>query len=109
MVVGIQVVGFIFGIGMLFLSYLYFRKKEFGPRDFAVWVLVWIIFLIAVMFPKTVNVLLDTLGIVSALWLFTIAALLFLFALVFHLHVSVRKGQRKLEKVVKKVALKKVK
>src|SRR3989344_2297566 len=100
MVVGIQIVGIIFGIGMLFLSYLYFRKKEFGPRDFAIWVIVWIIFLIAIMFPKTVNVLLDTLGIVSALWLF---------ALVFHLHVSVRKGQRKLEKVVKKIALKKVK
>jgi len=109
MVVGIQVVGFIFGIGMLFLSYLYFRKKEFGPRDFAVWFLVWIIFLIAVMFPKTVNILLDTLGIVSALWLFTIAAFLFLFALVFYLHVSVRRSQKKLETVVKKVALKKVK
>ncbi|QQG38525.1 MAG: DUF2304 domain-containing protein [Candidatus Woesearchaeota archaeon] len=109
MVVGIQIIGIIFGIGMLFFSYVYFRRKDFGPRDFLFWVIIWLAFIYAVSFPKQLNILLDTLGIVSALWLFTIVAFLILFALVFYLHVIVRRNQMKLGFLVKKLALKKIK
>jgi len=61
--IGIQIVGLIFGLIMIYFSYVYFRRKEFSPRDFIMWGAVWTAFIIAILFPQKLNIFLDTLKI----------------------------------------------
>jgi len=107
--IGIQIVGLIFGLVMIYFSFINFKRKEFSPRDFIIWGTIWVIFMIAIIFPQKLNIFLETLKITSALWLFTILGFLFLFAMVFYLHAISRRNQRKIESLVKKIALEEAK
>lgn len=109
MLIGIQIVGLVFGLIMFYFSYVYFKRNEFSPRDFIIWGGIWLVFIITILLPQKLNIFLDKLKIAGAMWFFTISGLLFLFALVFYLHVAVRRSQRKVEILVKKIALKKIK
>lgn len=103
-----QIVGVIFALGMLFLSYLHFKRKEFFLTDLIVWIIVWLGFVIVVVFPESVKFVFQSFSIQGPLWFITITAIIFLTILVFYLHYTVRKGQLKLAELVKKTALKPV-
>ncbi|MBW3003619.1 DUF2304 family protein [Candidatus Woesearchaeota archaeon] len=105
MVMLLQIVGVLFALGMMFLTYLHFRRKEFYVSDLIVWVLIWFGFIFVVLFPEVFRIVLQTFAIQGPLWFITIAAIIFLTILVFYLHFTVRKTQRKVRHMVKAVAL----
>lgn len=109
MVMLIQIAAVVLALGMIFMTYLHFKRKEFFVSDFIVWALIWIGFIFVVLFPESSKVILETFAIQGTLWFITIAAIIFLTVLVFYLHFTVRLMQRKLSLVVKNVALKPVK
>lgn len=104
MILGIQVVGLFFGFVMLYLSHLYYRREEIRGIDFALWCSVWVAYLYAVMFPQALNVFLETLGVISAMDLFTIVSFMVAFTIIFSLYKTVRQLQRKIEKLVISIA-----
>jgi len=106
MVLGIQIIGIVFAIGMIFLTYLYYRRKDFNIKDFSVWMIAWVIFLIAAIFPNTLNSVLESLRIYSVFDVFIVGGFIFITSIVFYLYRITRRNQKKLEKVVKKIALK---
>ena len=106
MVVLLQLAGVVIALGMMFLTYLHFRKKEFRFSDLLVWLLVWMGFVLVVVFPESVNFVLESFSIQGALWFITIISIVFLTILVFYLHSSVRVTQKMLNDMVKEVALK---
>jgi len=106
MVLGIQLVGIIFGVAMIYLAFLYYKKRDFTINDFTIWLIVWILFIIAVIFPQGLNYFLEELGVISAMQLFTIMGFIFIFATVFYLFVLERRSQRKLARIVKAIAIK---
>lgn len=109
MVVGIQLFGILFGIAMIYFAFLYYKKKDLTINDFIVWILVWIFFIFAVLFPQKLNVFMETLGVIGAMQLFAVVGIVFLSAVVFYLYTRVRKNQKQLAKIVKEIALKEVK
>jgi len=98
--------GILFGIAMIYFAFLYFKKKDLTINDFIVWIIVWLLFILAVSFPQRLNVLMDTLGIISAMQFFAVAGIVFLSGIVFYLYTRVRKNQKQLAKIVKEIALK---
>jgi len=107
MVLGIQIIGIVFAIGMIFLTYLCYRKNDFNIKDFSLWMIAWILFLIAAIFPNTLNKALESLRIYSVFDVFVVGGFIFITSIVFYLYRVTRRNQRKLEKVVKELALKK--
>lgn len=109
MVLGVQIFGFVFGIFMIYLAFIYMKKKDLSLNDFLFWLIIWILFIVAVMIPQTLNIFMETLGIIGAIQFFTVIGFVFLFGFVFFLYKNVRKTQRMLAKVVKEIALQKIK
>jgi len=105
MVVGIQIVGLFFGLSMMYFSFFYYRRKDFSKGDAALWIFVWLVFLMGVLFPQRLDLIIQTFGVVGALQLFTITSILFLTAVIFYLFRVVRKNQRQVEKLVRERAL----
>ncbi len=108
MFLGIQVLGIIFGLFMLYLTMLYFRRKDLTGGDLLIWVPIWILFLIGVSFPTTLEFFLQTFNVISAIQLFSILGFMFFAIMIFYLYRAVKVNNKKLEKMVRIIALKEV-
>ena len=97
--IGVELLGLVFGVVMMYLTYLAFRKKDFVFGDFLLWFLVWLGFSLAVIFPWTLKGFMETFGVVSVVQVFSILGMMFIFVVVFYLYKTVRKSQKKLEEV----------
>ena len=106
MIQGLQIIGILFGLCMLYLTFLYYKKNAYDGKSFALWSGLWIFFLVIVAFPDTVYGVMDTLEIKRTVDFFVISAFLFFSVLIFYLYVNNKKNQQKIEEIVRKVALK---
>ena len=52
MVLELQVIGLLFTLVMLYLTYLYYRKDNYGVRSLAIWVCVWLGGGLLLLFPQ---------------------------------------------------------
>ncbi|MEK6948954.1 MAG: DUF2304 domain-containing protein [Nanoarchaeota archaeon] len=106
-ILGIQILGVLFGFFMLYYNFLQYKRKEFTIKEYAFWFVFWGSFVAMTLFPQILDPLLATFGIIRALDFFIIAGFLFLIFVIFYTYVQLRKTQRKLEDVVRNIALRK--
>ena len=102
---GIQFLGIIFGLFMIYLTMLYFRRRDLNSGDVLVWVPVWVLFLIGVVFPRTLDIVMQTFNVISAIQLFSILGFMFFAIIIFYLYRAVRVNSKRVEKLVRVLAL----
>ncbi|MBI2653427.1 DUF2304 domain-containing protein [Candidatus Woesearchaeota archaeon] len=107
MVMGIQIAGFLFGLFMLYYSFLNYKRKEFTTKEFSFWVLVWLAFVAVALFPSILDPITQRFGFFRTLDVLIITGFLFLISAVFYTYTVVRKVQRKVEVVVREIAMRK--
>jgi|TARA_B100001964_G_C14151018_1_gene562036 hypothetical protein len=105
-ILGIQIIGILFGFFMMYYTFLQHKRKEFTIKEYSFWFVFWGVFVVLTLFPQMLDPVLKTLNIARALDLFIIAGFLFLIFIIFYTYTIVKKNQRKLEEVVRNVALK---
>ena len=106
-ILGVQILGILFGFFMIYYTFLQYKRKEFTIKEYGFWFIFWGAFLAITLFPQILDPLLTTLNIVRALDFFIITGFLFMIFIIFYTYVLVRKNQRKLEEVVRKIAINK--
>jgi hypothetical protein len=104
---GIQVFGLLFGLFMIYISFLHFKRKEFTVKEGGFWLLLWIVFIVLIMFPVILDPVVRTLQLYRRMDLFIILGFIFLTGAVFYTYLIVRKDQNRIEKLVREVALQK--
>ena len=105
-ILGIQILGILFGFFMMYYTFLQYKRKEFTIKEYSFWFMFWSIFVIITLFPQILDPVLSTLNIARTLDFFIITGFLFLIFVIFYTYTVVRKNQRKLEEIVRKIALK---
>lgn len=106
MILGIQIIGLIFGLAMAYFIFLHYRRKEFSRMQFFMWEIIWVIYIIFILFPNISSGLIYRLGIVRAMDLFTILGFMFIFFFSFFNYFSILKIKNKIEENVRREALK---
>ncbi len=109
MIVGIQLIGLLFGIGMLYFTFLYFKRGDYDRRGFLVWTIVWIFFIFLTLFPRSLYELMYVFSIERTVDFFVMVGFAFFSVIIFRLYVQQKKIMKKIETVVRKVALDKAK
>ena len=109
MVLGIQIAGFLFGLFMIYYSFVYYKRREFTLKEFSFWLILWIFFIVIAMFPFILDPISRTFSFFRNLDLLVISGLLFLIATNFYTYAITRKNQRQLEIIVREIAMKKSK
>ena len=110
MVVGIQIAGILFGLIMFYLTFLNRKRKEFTIKEFLFWIMLWIFFILISIFPGALDIITkDVFRLQRPLDLLIILGSMFLIFAVFYTYTLVRKNQRKLEEIVRKISMKKEK
>ena len=107
MVLGIQIAGVLFGLFMIYYSFLNYKRREFTSKEIFFWSVVWILFIAISLFPNILNPIVKIGGFLRALDLLIISGFLFLIAAIFYTYTVTRKVQKKLETVVRDIAMRK--
>jgi len=105
-ILGIQILGILFGFFMIYYTFLQYKRKEFTIKEYTFWFIFWGIFVIITLFPQILDPVLATLNISRTLDLFIIAGFLFMIFVIFYTYTIVRKNQKKLEEIVRNIAIK---
>jgi len=106
MVLGIQIAGFLFGLFMIYYSFLNYKRREFTAKEFSFWLLLWTIFIAVALFPFLLDPIVKKIGFLRALDLLTIGGFLFMIAAIFYTYTIARKNQKQLEAIVRAIAMK---
>lgn len=107
MITGVQIIGIAFCLTMMYLTYVHSRRRAFGGSETWGWMLLWLAFIIALLFPNTFDVFTQRLGIARAFDLFVIVGFIILLSMSFHNYVTISRLKKKLEHSVRQEALKK--
>ncbi len=102
----IQFLGILFGVFMIYFSFLKFKKKEFNGLEFFVWIVAWAIFIVVSIIPTSLDPLINSLNFYRRLDFFVVIGFFMLLGLGFYNYGVVKKTQRRLESVVRRTALK---
>jgi len=105
-ILGIQILGILFGFFMMYYTFLQHKRKEFTIKEYSAWFTFWGIFVIITLFPQLLDPVLNTLSIARTLDFFIIVGFLFMIFVIFYTYTLVRKNQRKIEEVVRNIAIK---
>ena len=106
MVLLIQVFGALFGLFMLYYSFIHFKRKEFTIQEFILWLVVWVAFITVALQPTILDGIVHTFSFARRLDVLVISAFIFLTAISFYTYSAVKKMQNKMEEIVRQVALK---
>ncbi|MEA3515429.1 MAG: DUF2304 domain-containing protein [Nanoarchaeota archaeon] len=105
MILGIQLLGIIFVLVMIYLTFLYYKKSHYSAASLSLWMAVWVGALLLVLFPETLYGIMETLNIERTVDFFVISGFMFFIVLIFYLYSTVKQMQRKMEKLVRKIAI----
>lgn len=104
MILGIQLIGIIFGVFMMYYTFLNYKQNKFIKGEWIIWSLLWVGFLLIILFPGILNPILEILNLYRAMDLYISLGFLFFILLIFHLYSATRSNQQKLEVLVREVA-----
>ncbi len=105
MIYGTQVFGGLFVLVMIYFTFLYYKRKEFGKLGMVGWMGLWLGALFLMVFPKSVDRVLQPLSLTSVTQLLVVSSIMMLFAFTFIGSVRLKSIERKVEEVGRGIAL----
>lgn len=106
-ILGIQILGILFGIFMIYYTFLHYKRKELTIKEYSFWVVLWILFIILTLFPTVLKPLVRSIGFARTMDFFIVTGFMFLIGSLFYIYLLVRGNQKKLEEIVRKIAFEK--
>ena len=106
MITGIQILGMLFGLFMLYMTFIYHKRKEFKTTEWGFWSILWIAFMGIAILPNSLDFLVKgVLKMQRPLDFFIILGFMFLIGVSFYTYSMMKKTQKKMEDLVRNVAL----
>jgi len=106
-ILGVQIIGILFGIFMMYYTFLHHKRKELTSKEYLFWILLWVLFIVLTLVPKIINPILETIGFVRTMDFFIVVGFMFVIGSIFYIYLIVRKNQKRLEEIVRKIAFEK--
>ena len=104
MIPGVQLIGIVFSICMIYLTYVYYKRNNYSLRSMLLWLLVWIGVLVLISVPQSVYGIMQALQIERTADFFVVAGFTFFSVIIFYLYMLVKKSNQKIEELVRVVA-----
>ncbi len=109
MIIGVQILGILFGIFMLYMTYVNYKKNTYTKRSFILWSTIWIAIILIVTIPEIIYGIMNLLSFQRTADFFTSIGILFLTTITFYSYSTVKRNQQKVDKLVRAYAIEKAK
>ena len=106
-ILGIQILGILFGLFFIYYTFLLRKRHELTIREYSFWVVSWTLFIILTLFPGILKPLIKPAGFARTMDFFLVVGFMFMIASIFYTYLVVRKNQKRIEDIVRKVACEK--
>ena len=106
-ILGIQILGICFGLFMMYYTFLHYKRKELLSKEYGFWIILWAVFLIVTIIPEILDPLVGALSLPRTMDFFIIVGFMFFAGVIFYTYTVVKKNQKKLEEIVRKIAIQK--
>lgn len=103
----IQFLGIIFGLAMLYFSFVKFKRNEINKTEWIVWSGGWLLMILVAIVPYLLDPIIAPLNFYRRLDFFVVLGFFVLLALGFYNYSLAKKHQKRIEKIVKEIAFKK--
>ena len=108
-ILGVQIIGVLFGVFMMYYTFLHYKRREFRKLEYAFWLVLWALFAVVTIIPDVLDPIVKKFNFARTLDLFIIMGLLFFTGIAFYMYSTTRKNQNKLEHIIRKMAFKEAK
>ncbi|MFA6461376.1 MAG: DUF2304 domain-containing protein [Candidatus Woesearchaeota archaeon] len=105
---GVQIIGILLGLLMLYLTFLSFKRKEFNVKELVFWLGAWVLFIVVTMFPYLMEYFTRKMSLQRPLDALIIFGFVFLIILGFYNYSKNKKIMKKVETLVQRIAFEKV-
>jgi hypothetical protein len=105
MILTLQVIALFFALVMIYFAVLNFRRKELSSKEFLSWIVIWVGVIFVVVFPDIARTFSRTFLFARLFDLMVIGGVALAVLLSAKAYLISRKGQKKLEKYVRKEVL----
>ena len=105
MIIALQLIGILFALIMIYLTFLYFKRGEYDVRGFITWLIIWMGFMVLAAFPSAVYGIMSELQIQRTVDFFVIGGFLVFSVLLFRTYAITKSNQKQVEKLVRNFAL----
>ncbi len=105
--IGLQLFSILFGLYMLYWCFLVYKKRLIYIRELGFWVLVWVVFMLVVLLPESTKSVLQTFRIERTMDLLMIITFVVLWGITFRNYVENKQLKKKLQDLVRALAIKK--
>jgi len=106
MITSLQIIGIVFTLGMMYFTFLYYKKNIYSKSSFILWLLVWSGAVSLITFPVTVYGIMETLKIDRTADFIVMVGFVFFGIIVFYQHTIISEHKKKMEKLIREIAIK---
>ncbi len=101
----IQLLGIIFGISMLYFTFVKYKRREVNNIEFWMWIAGWMLLILVAIAPYTLDPIIAPLNFYRRLDFFVVIGFFVLLALGFYNYSALKRLEHKVEVLVRKQAL----
>ncbi|PIN81805.1 hypothetical protein COV13_00235 [Candidatus Woesearchaeota archaeon CG10_big_fil_rev_8_21_14_0_10_32_9] len=104
MIPGVQIVGIVFAIVMMYFTFVYYKRKNYGLYSLIVWMALWLGILLIISIPETVYGLMQTLQIERTADFIVMSGFTFFLIIIFYMYNIIKRVNTKMEELVRKLS-----
>lgn len=107
MIIGIQIIGLLFSFSMIYFAILAFKRGELTKVEIYSWSVLWAFAIVGIIFPEIFRKFSMTFLVTRVFDMMVVGGFLVVITLVSISYLRVRRNEKKLEELVRKLSLKK--
>jgi len=106
MIVGIQIIGILFGLLMLYLVFIRIKRRDFTVKESIFWAFCWSFFIFISIWPTSLDIISwKILKLSRTMDLIIILGFIFLSGITFYMYTLFRQSQKQIDAIIRNIAL----
>lgn len=106
MIIGLQIVTLLFSLCMIYFAALHYRRKEISKFEMFVWLGAWLFASFAIVFPDALQSFARTFRFARLFDMMVVGGMILVIIMVSRVYITSNRIQKKIEKMVRKHAIK---
>lgn len=106
MILGLQIIGVIFALVMIYLALLNYKRGELNGAEIFSWLVIWIFAIFVTIFPELLRTFASTFLVSRVFDLMVVGGFIVVISIVAAAYVRTRRIEKKLEDFIRKDAIK---
>ncbi len=106
MILGLQIIGILFSLIMIYFALLHYKKGQLNGMEISSWIIIWVIVILVVIFPEVVRIYANSFAVSRVLDLLIAGAFVVVFVMVSSAYIRVSTLEKRIEELVRKLAVK---